>query len=359
MEETDVEVDVVAVDENESMNCQTLPAKEPSRLDIRREYRKLIQEMREKREELLKLDCNDLMTYLKTANSLFYQVASKRERENVSYAREAAMDSRFMALSVAIADEKASRLPTDLVQFRPEEFVEKLITKIGGRHIGENGDVVQIDGGSWKALGKYVKKFFKPTPPAFSVISGTFDASSRRRRITSVTTNKQPQACGQVENNARLQPTEDTESQKEVTEATTEEIEHVLTIIRRSYEEDPTPIDYFELVVDPQSFGKTIENIFYVSFLVKDRLLRMYIDHLGMPMIVPVDFDKPEDDEEDKRGSHQIAVSLSMDEWKEIVKKKNFEGREPFLQPWRRVKKSEANSLSEESSVTTNNETSR
>ena len=29
------------------------------------------------------------------------------------------------------------------------------------------------------------------------------------------------------------------------------------------------PICYFEFITDPDSFGRTIENMFYVSFLIK------------------------------------------------------------------------------------------
>ena len=36
---------------------------------------------------------------------------------------------------------------------------------------------------------------------------------------------------------------------------------------------DRTPISYFNFVLDPQSFGKSVENMFHFSFLVKEGML--------------------------------------------------------------------------------------
>ena len=49
-----------------------------------------------------------------------------------------------------------------------------------------------------------------------------------------------------------------------------------------------SPVDFFELVVNPTSFGHTIENIFHLSFLVKDGLVKIFLNEHELPVVEPV-----------------------------------------------------------------------
>ena len=49
------------------------------------------------------------------------------------------------------------------------------------------------------------------------------------------------------------------------------------------------PVNYFEFVIDPESFGNTVENMFHVSFLVKQRVVTLSVDDAeGLPFLEPV-----------------------------------------------------------------------
>jgi hypothetical protein len=43
-------------------------------------------------------------------------------------------------------------------------------------------------------------------------------------------------------------------------------------------------VDYFKFVVNPYSFGQTVENMFYVSFLIRDGKAGITIDD-GLPVV--------------------------------------------------------------------------
>jgi hypothetical protein len=44
-------------------------------------------------------------------------------------------------------------------------------------------------------------------------------------------------------------------------------------------------VDYWKFVVNPRSFGQTIENMFYVSFLIRDGKAGITIDDDGLPAV--------------------------------------------------------------------------
>ena len=52
-------------------------------------------------------------------------------------------------------------------------------------------------------------------------------------------------------------------------------VEKIRKLIIRYYKENQKPLDYFKLVLHPKDFGRTIENILHVAFLVRDGLISL------------------------------------------------------------------------------------
>ena len=74
-----------------------------------------------------------------------------------------------------------------------------------------------------------------------------------------------------------------------------------------------SPINLFEFVINPVSFGQTIENIFYLSFCVRDARARIEINGSGLPIVSYVD---ALTDEEMALENRQCILEMTMQQWK-------------------------------------------
>lgn len=80
-------------------------------------------------------------------------------------------------------------------------------------------------------------------------------------------------------------------------------------------------IDLMRFVVNPKSFAQTVENIFYVSFLIRDGRVEIDLDDFGLPALAPLLRDAAADSGTGRHGAskHQAILSMDMATWSEIV----------------------------------------
>ena len=68
--------------------------------------------------------------------------------------------------------------------------------------------------------------------------------------------------------------------------------------------------------------GNTVENMFHVSFLVKQRVVQLSVDEsIGLPVLEPVSSRVRDaaEAEEGGGGKNQAIISLSYEDWEEFV----------------------------------------
>ena len=69
-------------------------------------------------------------------------------------------------------------------------------------------------------------------------------------------------------------------------------------------------------MVNPKSFGHTVENIFHLSFLVKDGLVKIFLNEAGLPVIEPVKdvhVSSQNTNGGDPETNHQVLICLCYD----------------------------------------------
>lgn len=88
-------------------------------------------------------------------------------------------------------------------------------------------------------------------------------------------------------------------------------------------------VSLFRFVVNPHSFAQTVENLFYVSFLVKDGYVTINTDSDGLPTL-RVTKQRTAEERQSKGGSrHQAIFSLTFETWRKVVRA--FDIKEPLI----------------------------
>ncbi|XP_035883307.1 non-structural maintenance of chromosomes element 4 homolog A isoform X2 [Phyllostomus discolor] len=253
----------------------------------------------------------------------------------LSRAREAVLDAHFLVLASDLGKEKAKQLRSDLSSFDMLRYVETLLTHMGVNPL-EAEDLVRDEDSSdfefivydsWKISGKTAENTFNKTH-TFHFLLGSIQGecpvpkprAERPRRVCTAEKEKEmPEQLKRME-----------ESHQEATE---KEVERILGLLQTYFREDPnTPMSFFDFVIDPHSFPRTVENIFHVSFIVRDGFARIKLDQDRLPIIEPVNIsEENEGVDQNTQIRNQGIIALSYHDWKEIVK--TFEISEPVIIP--------------------------
>ncbi|KAM6306232.1 non-structural maintenance of chromosomes element 4 homolog A [Aegotheles albertisi] len=298
---------------------------ERSRRLIRNQYRELIYSVQQNREDMLNSKSNRLTEALEEANKLF---------SGVSCAREAVLDAQFLVLASNLGKEKANELHSEMTAFDSLGFADDLLTFMGinRTEVEENdSDAESISGGylpdnAWHKLGEETEKYFRRAP-SFHYMLGSFnsDPPVPRQRIE-----RQRKAAGGEEK--RAMPDQLKKMEESHQEATEKEVERILGLLQTHFKNDPdTPISFFDLVIDPNSFARTVENIFHVSFIIRDGFARLKLDEDKLPVIEPSKDGEEKVDHHSTAARNQVVISLNHQDWKEIVER--YEITEPMISP--------------------------
>ncbi|XP_055899886.1 non-structural maintenance of chromosomes element 4 homolog A-like isoform X2 [Biomphalaria glabrata] len=290
------------------------PQNEQERKKIRENYRIFQDELQDQRNELINpSNENDLLTEkVIKVDQMF---------KDVQMTREGALDSASLVNLSNLGKTKAQALKTNFLTFNPADFCEKVKTLIAGSVSTGFSNV------NWITLGKAVMPFFRKTP-VLRYMCGTFDKGEVTLKQSRRAAREKEKETDNAEKASR--PTQlSSFAETDRGELTTVQVEHLLNTLWKVYEQnDKSPVCYFEFITNPFSFGLTVENMFYVSFLVRDGHARIFLDGEDLPVIEPIQRDKQAANKPSNHKS-QLIVSITPLEWEQIVKTFNIE--EPVI----------------------------
>lgn len=291
------------------------------RKEIRCKYRDLISSVQQNREDMLSPSNNKLKDVLDEADRLF---------KDVRQTREAALDFHLIVVTADLGKEKATELVAEGTAFDPTTFAEHLLSFMGLNRLEDGNDEQENRGAAdgylpqdaWHRVARRAESCFR-TAPSFHYMMGSFHAEPPPPKQRIERQRKAPSKEAK-----RIMPTQLKKIEDSDQEATEKEVERILGYLKSYHQYDPTsPISFYEFVIDPKSFSRTVENIFHTSFLIRDGLARTYLDNDKLCCIEPV-----EEGEVEAGGScKQCIISLSPKMWKELIDA--FDIREAMIQP--------------------------
>ncbi|KAK8109995.1 hypothetical protein PG999_008132 [Apiospora kogelbergensis] len=335
---------------------------------VQKGFRDLLKTLKENGDEFLQADSEGLHETLRQANAL---------SANVKQTTEATIDSKLLVNTVDASYRKTMRLTAGNTAqgIDVDEAVSKCITfmRIGGGIVDddapglsstqrqrrrpnrsalaavdeddeENGD--EGDPFNWEHLGRFAggPQTRRPATPGF--LLGPLSVEKKIRKVVKRSAPFRPGNLQEVRPEV-LKPDDIQKNENGdlagICGAVLERLVDVLTTAQDSAEaawnaEDTERtdqimrkyglkanggIDLLRFVVNPRSFGQTVENMFYVSFLIRDAKIRLEYDDDGFATLVPVDKDELEEQQnagrQAARQRQQAVFHLDMDIWRDIV----------------------------------------
>ncbi|KAK1086149.1 hypothetical protein LTR48_003856 [Friedmanniomyces endolithicus] len=343
------------------------PNQDPeTRREQKRKSRALEREFQENRDEILHGDGERLDATLDRANTIFRQVKQTGD---------ATVDARLMLLT----GDSSTGVDVD-------EFLSKCITYMrnGGplddqangavprnsrrrtdRHRAESDDDDDDDAAGealdFELLGRTVCFPHNSRPPVPSFLLGPLSVEKKQRKETqrrakeAKDTNakeSRPEALTkddlqQAEENGLTQICTRIRNQlvKHIRDATHNLIDvagltpddmgttYGRDMLRKHRISGNLGVPLFDFVLNPSSFGQTVENLFYISFLIKEGGVAIKLDDDDLPTInIPGDEDKQVAEQAKQKGKasrHQAVFALDYATWRDLCRA--FEVSEPMI----------------------------
>ncbi|KAJ9094108.1 hypothetical protein QFC19_008060 [Naganishia cerealis] len=322
------DVDAVETQVNREFEVGTQPTillSLEERQKIRRELRQCQREAEDANEDAARIKPQVIVRHVGKVDKIFSHL---RMQQNASLA---VIDSRILGVHTDTGYKMGKYARTEANAFEDADFLEPLRELLGldDRAI-EDIDVDEEDPGQarrggvlgdWAKLGWMAIKRSRRVPGA-EFMNGMMAVEHKKRIVTRKA--KQKQAAG-----PEVRPQEvRSEDMTRAINPTIRNTDELRKLLNRRTDDEEGGINYFKWVINPRSFGQTMENVFYTSFLVREghAAIEQSEDGNGIPMICrsPVQlFSKKKDRLEIIHNSTPVACEPPSPEDKMIKYDKN------------------------------------
>jgi hypothetical protein len=206
-----------------------------------------------------------------------------------------ALDASVQRGLANLGTTKAANLNQDMRRYEAKEFIALLV------------NYMQND---WLALGRSTSYYFRRSA-GVSTMYGPLMVEEREKRV------RERAARDKIE--TAIAPDVILDTASEAPNQTMRRVVAVNRSLKRVCKRRES-VEFYEFVINPKSFSQTIENIFHLSFSVKQGFAKLSVAPDGRLMVAPA---RPTQQAEEGNGnaipSNQAVMSMSMAMWRHIV----------------------------------------
>lgn len=264
------------------------------------------QKMQQLFEEILSIqkenrNCDDGMLRVQE----IIEESSKMVEKSVS-PHEMLIDAKILNAGSSFFSSNVASLNTSLSLFSEELYINGV-----KNFISKSTEVFPYKSG-WESLVPETFNLFKKSNP-FTFMLGPLSLQPPPLKVKAKA--ERQKKISQIENKVLAQREENVNTEEE-----SDVYKLILKCLVRSYKKNnKQPINYFNFVIDPNGYWKTVENIFHFAFLVRDGNVKMSLQN-GIPVVEPC-LSTNESNTEGKPSSNQFCFSLSVSDWEKCVER--------------------------------------
>eukprot|EP00043_Microstomoeca_roanoka_P010889 m.102902 g.102902 ORF g.102902 m.102902 type:complete len:316 (+) comp15026_c1_seq2:245-1192(+) len=297
---------------------------------LKEQLRNIQHIIRERREDLAKPDNKQAHELLQQLQQLQEDNTGKNGSES---APEGVMISQILLDLTKLMNRQALSLDTAYISLDATTYRESL-SRIADQNSDDDAEgSAKRPKMDWAVLGQLAQGIAAPLP-AFNIMYGPLSMDLSKRVVTKSARSKvDPNAIAVLKPTANKQ-----EIEKDMTAVRIQEVSHYLSKALEAAKRKTPPggrpaVDFFEFVVNPNDFGQTVENIFHLSFLVKEGDVSIFLNENGLPCIgsgaKSTEMNEANARKQLSEPRIQHVMSISYTEWQAVKEAYNI--TESFL----------------------------
>ncbi|KAI0297137.1 Nse4 C-terminal-domain-containing protein [Russula brevipes] len=287
---------------------------------LRQKYRVLLKDEEGHQLNVNEYTTQELLEKVQQADTLFDQVSAPQE---------ATLDSAFLVTASNMHAAKARAMKAGGGAFDVDDFVSKLITFMGGRRGGGGGagandspaasnDVDDDDDDDddepldWQRIGRKALAKSRRVP-VMDFMLGPLAVEQKKRVVGK---------RARFEKNKADERRPQELREEDIARSENETTKHVIDI-RTLLVEQNGPVNLFRFIINPNDFAQSVENLFYLSFLIRDGECALEIEENGEPVIFICEQPQLTDYQEGLK-KQQLVFEFDVKTWEEAIKEFNI-----------------------------------